>query len=414
MKRLLFSLIVLVVSSVISAETTILKSNFSTENGIKNWNANNWDGYKPFPKFAYDADAKALHVEKATAGYGFGLVNHAEKLSAKAGDILNIRFQVRGSGRMFTAPQYFSEKGWTGIEKEVHVELTPEWSDKELEITVNDIETPTRQLILSFGGNQGTELWIRNFTAEVKTARYAGNISIPQTWQVFAPVPPDFQVKNLTEIPLEIAGIAPSMLKLDGTRLDLALLFPKKQAKNCAWLFAEVESSSETAWTLGAAADWWLKVYLNGKSVIDTMAFGNNGYPLSIDQQTAAVTLKKGRNIIAVQYLTGDESSVIELGGAPELRKIGQKLQLVETFFIDEFDKPGKRSGDPKLFRDILTDSGEICTWALYQSPRQNISLASSNVVLEPGKYLTAGLRLRSFGQTREENGSTSILQIPG
>ncbi len=169
MKRLLFSLFALAVTSVISAETTILKSDFSTEGGTKNWTANNWDGYKPFPKFSYNADIKALHVEKATASYGFGLVNHVEKLSAKAGDSLSIKFQVRGSGRMFVAPQYFSEKGWTGIGKEVHTELISEWSDKELKITVEDIEAPTRQLMLTFGGNQGTELWIRNISAEVKS-----------------------------------------------------------------------------------------------------------------------------------------------------------------------------------------------------------------------------------------------------
>ncbi len=414
MKKILAFTIGLIGIFVTAGEFPSLKTDFSTEAGAKNWRLNTWKGYHPLPKTGYDPTEKAFHVEKSGSEHGFGLVNRTEKLPAKAGDVVSVKFQVRGSGRMFVSPQCYSGKKWSGIGKGGRLNLSSDWSDKEIEFTVEDIKSPTTRIMLTFGGNQGTELWIRSFSAEVKPARYSGNTPIPRVWRLFAPVPADFQPKDLTRIPEKMAGISPVKVKLDGTRLDLGDFFPEKKVKNCAWLFAEVESPFTAPWALGGAADWWLRVYLNGKSVIDTLKTGNGGWPLRIDQQTAAVTLQKGRNVIAVKYLTGKASSTLELGASPELRKIGNKIQIAKTFFSDEFDRPGKRSGDPELLRDILTTGvGDICTWGRYRAPGAPVLLASASGMLEAGKYLTAALRIRSFGQKKAEKG-TAVLFFSG
>ena len=103
-------------------------------------------------------------------------------------------------------------------------------------------------------------------------------------------------------------------------------------------------------------------------SYINTLQSGNTDYPPHFSNQTATAKLQKGRNLFAVQFLSGSSAfPVISMGGAKELRELVAQLSVQEIYLTDDYSQIKERRGNPKIVEDILTDGIEtIESYGLY------------------------------------------------
>ena len=163
------------ISSPVAAQnegsTPALKSDFSISS-CPAWKRNAWKGYDPFPEYGIDEEQKALHVRKSASPKGFGFVNNQERITAKAGDTVVVNVIAKGSGSMFVGLQNFSGGKFVGVAKSVSFQLEPEWKEFNLEIPVENLKSQkdrtTDQVMLTFGGSQDTELFLKCISAYCK------------------------------------------------------------------------------------------------------------------------------------------------------------------------------------------------------------------------------------------------------
>lgn len=86
-----------------------------------------------------------------------------------------------------------------------------------------------------------------------------------------------------------------------------------------AYLLANLEVEADTEVIFGADADWWMKWWVNGEVVYDTLETGN-GRKFSCLTHRFPIRLKKGGNLIAVKVVSGEERMFLAAGGPRELR----------------------------------------------------------------------------------------------
>jgi len=388
------------------------------------WDQNGWEGYRPFAKFEVidDAGAKALHIYDVTADYGFGWKS-GTYITCKSGDTLLISATVKGKGSLSFQLQYFAAgRKWTGCDvKTATMTLSEAWSAGSVEIVVRDLEKGvTDEAFLTFSGKKGDEVYIKDIKVFHEKGEYVGHLTFPVVWRCFAPVDDAFEpaAKDLAAVPPAFGGVEGSPMVLNGSQLDFRPFFAGQKAGNCGWAFAEFESPLECEYTLGAGADWWMRYHLNGEVIIDTLKTGNGKAPPRVSDHTKTVRVKKGKNVIAVKFLTGGGSSVLAVGGANELRKVKTQINVVKTFKSDDYDTPGARPGNPALIQDypcpgLLTLTGQGVYTA---TPEVCVSFPGETYTLPPksgGGYFITGVRLQSFG-TGERLASTLAFDIGG
>ena len=115
-------------------------------------------------------------------------------------------------------------------------------------------------------------------------------------------------------------------MTLNNNLLEVKHLFPEQRKGNCAWLYAEINSDHNQDYTIGAGADYFMAVYLNGSLILDTRKSGNGNYPPHFSNHIVTAKLQKGKNLLAVQFLTGSSANpAISLGGAQELRELSSR-----------------------------------------------------------------------------------------
>ena len=170
-----------------------------------------------------------------------------------------------------------------------------------------------------------------------------GDFAFPKEWALFAapkaqlatmdgPVgkddpEPDFA--GLTAIPKELTvdgkRLAGQKAAFTDNRLDLGALLGGKEVGRIAYLLANVDVAKDTEVELGAGADWWMKWWINGAVVCDTLAAGNMAHPPSVVDHRFTARLKAGRNLIAVKVVGGVASFVLAVGGSRETRLQAEK-----------------------------------------------------------------------------------------
>ena len=140
-----------------------------------------------------------------------------------------------------------------------------------------------------------------------------GDFAFPKEWELFGPVgqdDPEPEFATMTAIPKEltIAGkrLAAQAAAFTDHRLDLGALLGGKGDGKSAYLLATIEADKETEVELGAGADWWMKWWVNGAVVCDTMALGNGNWPPSPADHRFTARLQAGRNPVAVKVVRGD------------------------------------------------------------------------------------------------------------
>jgi len=152
--------------------------------------------------------------------------------------------------------------------------------------------------------------------------------AFPKAWTVFGPVgkddpEPDFEgVKDLPK-ELAIAGkklAAQKAAFADDNRLDLGAMLGGTAEGKTAYLLAVIEAVKAMEVELGAGADWWMKWWVNGEVVCDTLRTGNNAPWFSVLDHRFTARLKAGRNLVAVKVVSGSSGFVLAAGGPREMR----------------------------------------------------------------------------------------------
>jgi hypothetical protein len=151
---------------------------------------------------------------------------------------------------------------------------------------------------------------------------------LPVNWRLFEPVTsgvpePDFA--DLTAIP--------PMLDAGGDRLpgkdvrlarcprfleaDLGILTGGAEEGKTAYLLGCIETEADVSLDVGAGADWWMKIWCNGRVVCDTLSTGNGAHERI--NHRFALPLRRGRNLLAVKVLSGKQGFRFMIGGSREL-----------------------------------------------------------------------------------------------
>ena len=78
-----------------------------------------------------------------------------------------------------------------------------------------------------------------------------------------------------------------------------------KPGGQCAALYQEFDSAEEYSARLGFSADYFMEIFLNGKSIYSTMGGGNGSTQFSTSDHIVTLPVKKGRNLLAIRVRSG-------------------------------------------------------------------------------------------------------------
>ncbi len=377
------------------------------------WYLNGFSSLKPDPKIDYvdlGGEQREIHFSEIRGKSGF-LLCHSNLFDAHDGDKIVVRAEVKGKGTGIFQLQVFSGKKWLAVVKGETYSIPSEWKTVTVELPVPNVSKPfpTDRVMFTFGASRGSELYLKNLTAERKEKNdFSGTVPFPRQWTVFLPVNRTFvpPPEMLNRIPPELDGVKGRPVLYNGNEMDLAPLFGEQKARNCAWLFAKLTVPEAGAYTIGAGADWWMRFFINGQSVFDTMDKGNIRHPPRMKDHIFTVQLKKGENILAVQFITGRQFSRIAFGGPVELQVIHQKFRVVQVLSEDSFeDIHLKRAGNPVIVQGNPTPGMLIPTGqGVYTAgPETTLSLEKNTFSLPriaSNQYFATGLRIQNFGRS--------------
>lgn len=175
-----------------------------------------------------------------------------------------------------------------------------------------------------------------------------GRVEWPFKWVVFAPIddakrtPDGVSGEKLPEAVTlangtELRGV--TVDSVPGRRLDLKELFPESKVGNVAWLYAIVNSPEEQVATIGAGADWWFTLWLNGEEVLAASEGGNGAWPPTANDHVTDVLLRKGDNLLVIRYITGNASAMIASGGPAEI--LAERARIGSESDPDRFNREG-------------------------------------------------------------------------
>jgi len=388
------------------------------------WRLNTWEGYKPYAPFKVidDNGSKALHIYNVTSKHGFGWTS-GTNIKCKSGDTLLINATVKGTGTLSFQLQYYAaDKKWTGCDvTTAMLPLSSEWSAGTVEIVVRDLDAGvTEAAFLTFSSHTGAEVYIKGVKVSHEEGEHIGHLAFPLMWTCFAPMNSRFEPSEneLTTIPAALSGVTGRAAVLSNSQLNFRPFFSEQKKGNYGWAFAEFESPLQCEYTIGAGADWGMRYYLNGQVIIDTLKSGNSQTPPRISDHTKAVTVKKGKNVIAIKFLSGSNSSVLALGGANELRRLKTQLKVIKTFKSDNYNTSGTRAGNPKIIQGypvpgLLKLTGQGVYTA---APEVAVTFPGETYWLpaqDTGSFFVTGIRLQSFGSAVRLD-STLTFEIGG
>jgi len=180
------------------------------------------------------------------------------------------------------------------------------------------------------------------------------DIEWPAVWQMFGPLPknsPAVPEATLKAIPAELSmgantyrakAVRPVKGKVDFTYFfggyGYKPLGPdEKPGDNprgsgewdyemegsLAYLLAEVECPSAGELTIGAGADWWMKWFLDGKPVFDTLKNGNEEGQYGVTNHVFSAKVTKGKHVLAAMAKAGGRGwCLCSAGGAKYERNL--------------------------------------------------------------------------------------------
>lgn len=120
-------------------------------------------------------------------------------------------------------------------------------------------------------------------------------------------------LENFREIPRTLGGMRAKEFVLKDSCIDLTTL-QRFREKQIFYLFHEFESPETFEYVAGAAADWWMRIVLNGECLADTLACGNVEPVYTPDEFPFRMPVKQGRNLLAAKVIAGAEGCRFVLG----------------------------------------------------------------------------------------------------
>lgn len=366
------------------------------------WSLSKWSGFLPLARLKQSEDG-VLHVFDIKGKYGFGLQSSI-RFPVKMGDVVKFTAIVKGKGELKFNLLYCNTDGTVlgsgGVPVSARTELADDWREVTLTAKVEKFKNPAADNIACMvTSHKDSELYLKNSRVEVEN-KYLGDCVFPRHWMVFAPVPAREQ-PPLDQIPSEIAGIKGKMVIMENNTILLSPFFPERKLRNTAWLYAEMDSETEGEYTIGAGADYFMAIYVNGKCILDKLKDGDNTarqpYISNIKSQAL---IRKGRNVIAVKFQSGiSDRPAIAMGGPKDLRNLDSALRLVETYQKDNYETQGKRCGSPKLIRDYESHGiNNLTGQAVYQ--KGSVIRFDRTYPMPPkigGKLFAMGIRVYRF-----------------
>jgi len=157
---------------------------------------------------------------------------------------------------------------------------------------------------------------------------------IAPEWTVFGPYYrlmhrlPDELVKNIPE-KLKIGRQTTPARKAKPVngKLDITALMGKKIPFRAFYVCIPIQSAKGEKMKIGAGADWWMDIYLNGEPVGNTMMDGNVVWPPSGSDFVYDLTLKPGKNLLVVGVIGGGGSQQLCFQANPkEAGKVKAKM----------------------------------------------------------------------------------------
>ena len=240
-----------------------------------------------------------------------------------------------------------------------------------------------------------------NFAAKLAILLLTAAVSlsaadISSEWTVFGPYYrlmhrlPDELVKNIPE-KLKIGRQTTPARKAnpENGKLDIAALMGKKIPFRAFYVCIPIQSAKGEKMKIGAGADWWMDIYLNGKPVGDTMMNGNVVWPPSGSDFVYDLTLKPGKNLLVIGMIGGGGSQQLcfqanpKEGAKVKAKMIFGKEKLPALSSVGENWKNG--SGKAKFLPKELS----VKNGMLVLSPKMKAGerrYIAAKLHLEPGK----------------------------
>ncbi len=201
-------------------------------------------------------------------------------------------------------------------------------SDQPLDATLTMTTTSTRPVVAKPSEIRVTVDPRSEQVVEIAIEAEPGHavLPMPKWWHVFTGFDDDLHTimkeLDLSEIPEVVnAGnrtLRPDRVWTETGLINLADVSDGYKEKKPALLFASIDAPQAMTIRVGASADWWMQWWINGKPIFGTLERGNEG-PMSVAAHTFDMPLKQGRNVIAVQVLSGSAGFRFLFGGEQEI-----------------------------------------------------------------------------------------------
>lgn len=156
---------------------------------------------------------------------------------------------------------------------------------------------------------------------DLKIGNAVQPLRLPLWWKAFVNVGIDqANLPQLTTIPDTLPGTSGVVSGQDvwtpNNHIDFSKLAGGLSEKRPAVAMTYFDSEQDTVLPCATSADWYMAWYVNGVKVFDTLTAGNLGGSLA--DHTFDLPLKKGRNLIVVEVLSGSQGWAFDFGGPKE------------------------------------------------------------------------------------------------
>lgn len=179
-----------------------------------------------------------------------------------------------------------------------------------------------------------------------------GSLSLPELWRIFSGVPLDADAPSastLASMPQELTvggeTLQSRWVRAKAGHFDFGDIWGAPSTDKAAYVFLELESPREQEVTLGFGADWFLRAWMNGEEVVDATRTGNGASNPSISNHTREVSLREGKNVLAVFFRSGSGGSLLAMGGPDALRELSREAWEPITFVGEISDNPIRNGG---------------------------------------------------------------------
>jgi len=128
----------------------------------------------------------------------------------------------------------------------------------------------------------------------------------------------------------------------DGIAVDLEQVFGETARGTTAYLFANVSAPREMDIQIGSGADWYMKWWLDGEALHDTLRTGNDEFPIAATNHVFTARLTPGEHVLTACVVRGSASFAFAAGSpesareasAPKVRRAGY-ARLLENRVLE-------------------------------------------------------------------------------